>query len=440
MSKPETWKSWEGRVVDGRFPLQQYLGGSDHSAVFLTQLPGSRSEEAAIKLIEPKSAEVESELSRLRATANLSHLHLIRTMETGRCQIDGGPVLYVVMECADDNLAQILPERALEPNEVADLLPPVLDALAYLHSRGFVHGRITPSNVLAVGDQLKLSADNVHSASQSISTRRRIDAYNAPETAAGIVLPEGDIWSVGALLVAALTQNVALAEDGSESKSGLPQNIPEPFRGIARECLHLDPKRRCSLAQIQARLQPPARSVPLEPEPEPAPVRHYRYSWRMFLPVAVLILCGLGWGLYRLIFPPNPARTASVTIAASETPKSANPAPVEAAAPVATKAAPSQGAVLHQVLPDIPRSAQDTITGTIKVAVRVQVDSAGKVTAANFKSAGSSKYFARQAMQAAERWEFSAPEVNGQPASSTWLVQFRFKRTSTQATSQRVTR
>jgi TonB family protein len=440
MSKPETWKSWAGRVVDGKFPLRQYLGGSDHSAVFLTELPGPRSGRAAIKLIEPKGADIEGELSRLGASASLSHPHLIRTLETGRCQMDGGLVLYVVMECADDDLAQILPQRALEPNEVADLLPPVLDALSYLHGKGFVHGRITPSNVLAVGEQLKLSADNVYVASKAESTRRRIDAYDAPETAAGIVLPEGDIWSVGALLVAALTQNVALAEDGSGNKSGLPQNIPEPFRGIARECLHLDPKRRCSLPQIQARLQPPARSVP-EPEPGPVPpVRHYRYSWRMLIPIAVVLVFGLVWGIYRRLFSASPATTGTVNIQISEPPKAANPAPVEAAAPVAAKAQASPGAVLHQVLPEIPRSAQDTISGTIKVAVRVEVDSAGKVTSAKFKSAGSSKYFARQALQAAEHWEFSAPEVNGQPTASTWLLQFRFKRTSMQATSQRVAR
>ena len=49
----EAWKRWEGRTVDGRFPLQRYLGGSGHSAVFLTvtQPSGSDSEKAAIKLI-----------------------------------------------------------------------------------------------------------------------------------------------------------------------------------------------------------------------------------------------------------------------------------------------------------------------------------------------------------------------------------------------------
>jgi hypothetical protein len=35
-SSTEEWKKWEGRV-DGKFPLGHWLGGSEHSAVFLTE-------------------------------------------------------------------------------------------------------------------------------------------------------------------------------------------------------------------------------------------------------------------------------------------------------------------------------------------------------------------------------------------------------------------
>jgi TonB family protein len=82
----------------------------------------------------------------------------------------------------------------------------------------------------------------------------------------------------------------------------------------------------------------------------------------------------------------------------------------------------------------------NTITGTIKVAVRVQVDPSGKVTEATFKSAGSSKYFAEQALKAAQRWEFTAPEVDGQPSASTWLLQFRFKRGGIQVSPEQMKR
>jgi serine/threonine-protein kinase Stk1 len=258
MSKPDTWKSWEGLVIKGKFPLRQWLGGSDHSAVFLTEFADQHAQRAAIKLIQVDEGNAETRLSRLRATAKLSHPHLIRTFESGLCRLDGSPFVYVLMECADDDLSRILPERPLDPSEVSDLLPPVLDALSYLHKNGFVHGRVKPSNVLAAGDQLKLSSDQVAPVVQQDGGRRRRDVYDAPETAAGIISPAGDIWSAGVTLLAALAQNVTAAEQASPANRDLPETIPDPFRGIVRECLQLDPNRRCSLKEIQARMQPVA--------------------------------------------------------------------------------------------------------------------------------------------------------------------------------------
>ena len=41
-----SWKQYEGQVINNTFPLQQYLGGSSESAVFLTQLAGPQSSKA----------------------------------------------------------------------------------------------------------------------------------------------------------------------------------------------------------------------------------------------------------------------------------------------------------------------------------------------------------------------------------------------------------
>jgi len=443
MTNPE-WKSWEGRTVEGKFPLQQWLGGSDHSAVFLTQLPGVQSQRTAIKLVVGDSPWIEHQLEHVRAAIKLSHPHLIRLLEAGRCQMDKTTALFIVMEVADDDLSQILPQRPLDSTEMGELLPPVIDALAYLHDTGLVHGRIKPSNVLAVGNQLKLSSDQVAPVEDQDSNRRRRDAFDAPETAAGIISPAGDVWSVGVLIVAALTQNVAVAEEASPGNRNLPETIREPFRGIVRECLHLDPKRRCSLKEIQSRLQPEARSVPAPTEPPPAPPSSpYRYSWRMFIPIAVLIVFAVGWGLYRMIFPSVPQKSEPNTqvVEPKVTLTPASPTPTDAPKAELPKAPTSSpGSVLHQVLPDPPKSAMNTITGTIKIAIRVEVDASGKVTDSQFKTRGSSNYFANQAMDAARRWEFAPPQANGQPTASAWLLQFRFKRGSIQVSPQQLKR
>jgi TonB family protein len=444
-SKTSSWKAWAGSVVEGKFPLKLWLSASDHSAVFLTEHASQR---AAIKLIAADTADPE-QLSRWRSAAQLSHPHLIRIFDAGRSQIEGVPILYVVMEAADDDLSQLLPERALAAEEAADLLPPLLDALSYLHGKSLIHGRIQPSNVLAVGDQLKLSSDQIVSPDAVNANRRRRDLYDAPETAAGIVSSAGDLWSLGVTLVAALTQNLAFVGEAEHGGPKLPATIPEPFRGIARECLHLDPRRRCSIAEIKARLQPAGRSVPAPSEPHmknEAPVQHYRTTWRILVPVGVLVVLAFGWGLFHRSSPPAPAGVNEphkpATVTAPATNASPTPASQPAAAPSTTtpNSASSPGAVLHQALPEVSKSARNTITGTVKVNVRIEVDASGKVANARLASKPMSKYFDRLSLEAAERWEFTPAEKDGQPIASTWLLHFRFRRTSTQASPEQLKR
>lgn len=459
MSSAVAWRTWEGQKIEGKFPLRQWLGGSDHSAVFLTERP-DHPHKAAIKLIAADGANADLQLARWRENAKLSHPHLIRIFETGSCRLGDTRLLYVVLECADEDLSQILPHRPLSPSEVTELLPPLLDALGYLHGRGFVHGRVKPSNVLAIGNQLKLSSDDVLPAQNGSSARRRRDVYDAPETAMGVASPASDMWSVGATLVATLVQNTTFSGEASRGDPGLPSTMPEPFRGIARECLHFDPKRRCSIPDVLARLQPAARSVPA---PVPVPALPPRRSNRGVIAVAVLVVALLG-GLLLLSRgkggQPRPAANPPQAQApAAQSPSAPAPsAPVvtpapkpepavrpKTAAPSAPARAPSNesatgGEAIHQVLPEIPESARNTITGKIKVSVRVDVDSAGKVTNAKLTSPGPSKYFARKALQAAQEWEFQPPQVSGSPSASVWVLHFRFSRARTEANPERITR
>ena len=70
-------------------------------------------------------------------------------------------LLYIVMEYAEENLAEILPLRPLAAAEASEMLRPTAGTLAYLHQSGLAHGRIRPSNIMAVDNQLKISADGL---------------------------------------------------------------------------------------------------------------------------------------------------------------------------------------------------------------------------------------------------------------------------------------
>lgn len=85
---------------------------------------------------------------------------------------------------------------------------------------------------------------------------------------------------------------------------------------------------------------------------------------------------------------------------------------------------------MREVLPKVPKSARDTIHGTIRVKVRVMLDQAGNVAHARFDSTGPSKYFARQALQAAVGWKFVPPQPQGPNPAREWMLQFQFRRNS----------
>jgi TonB family protein len=447
-SSVEVAKTWEGRTVDGKFPLRQWLGGSDHSTVFLTERNGG--EKAAIKLIpaqnfsEGKLSE-ETQLSLWAVSATLSHAHLIRLYEFGRCRMDGERFLYVVMEVADEDLSQILPVRALAPEEVEQMLAPVVDALAFVHRAGFVHGRIKPSNVMAVDNQLKISPDSLRETGEPGA--RRDGRYDAPEAATALTAAS-DVWSIGALLVTVLTQREPdlLKRDGGELV--VSDAVPEPFRGIARRCLRVNPQQRCSLADIlnKPRVIEPVKVV-ATPAREPEETGNQKSLW---IGGAILVVMALVLATWLAMRGSHENSSASAPAPVVEAPTAQTPAaqnstsqnlpaqsPTTSASPVGEKPTTKEtahGSVLNRVTPPISNSAQHGIHGRLKVSVQVSVNTVGSVFATKLVSAGPSSYFANQALEAARGWKFKPPMIGGQAANSEWLLHFQFTRTGTQVT------
>src|SRR4029077_8065122 len=253
----ESWKRWEGRTVDGRFPLQRYLGGSGHSAVFLTvtQPRGSDSEKAAIKLIRAGAGDANHQFLQWKAASELTHPNLIRIFEAGRGELDGTELLYVVMEYAEENLSQILPERALTAEETRGMLAPVLRTLQFVHDKGFVHGHIQPSNILAVADQVKLSSDTLSMAGERSSGARAASAHAPPEAVTGASSTAGDVWQLGMTLIEVLTQHLPVWDRARMSAPQVPAAVPEPFREIAGHCLQVTAGERWTVGEILRRVE-----------------------------------------------------------------------------------------------------------------------------------------------------------------------------------------
>jgi TonB family protein len=449
-------KQWEGQLVDGLFPLRQYLGGDETGAVFETEFEGQR---AAIKVVEAAGRDADQLIFNWRLASKVSHPHLIPLWKVGRCRLDGTAVAYVVMECAEENLGQVLPERSLTPSEAKDMLAPTLDAIACIHREGFVHGRLTPAHVMAVNDCLKLSSDNLRRAGEMDDQPSLQGAFRAPEVAAGGKLsPAGDIWALGVTLVETLTQRRP-AWTGTENKLVLPEGVTEPFLTIVRQCLRPQAQERWTAAQISTHLEAP----PVEPKKS----RRWWYTGAAVAALAILALWLGRWSTDPIrpsvtssrpaATPENPVGSAPAAqasppadstsppgdrAAASPPPASPEPAvpvsgvatPPSAAEPAPEPAAEAPSAssdVVKQPMPEVLAKARRSIQGKVNVNLRVHTDAYGDVREATLEPPSVSRYFSGVALKAVRHWKFRPVKAGESYIPQDWTVRFEFTRADT---------
>lgn len=449
---------WEGRTIDGAFSLRQFLGSGDNSAVFLTSY---EERPAAIKLLHVEPGKADAQLSQWRAAAKLSHPNLIRIYGMGRCELDALPLVYLVMEYADEDLSQVLPHRSLSTIEAREMLAPALSALEYLHRQGFVHAHLKPSNIMAVDDCLKLSSDGVSRAGAKDEIAP--GAYDPPERLSGVVSPAGDVWSLGVTLIEVLTGRRPVS--GAEVRPAA--DLPEPFSAIVHHSLERDARERWTIPQISKHLTAPEGTSAAFA----GPARRKRYA-----PVGVLILVALVVVVVAGVMirhtdtsapaaatptttsnapePPHqpqqaqperpklePAKPEKVAKQVEPKPKSEPEAraakPTAAVQPEAEPVKENAGTPA-QPLPDISAQARSTIRGKVKLSVRVDVDPSGAVTDAKIEPPGGSRYFSGLALKTVRQWKFEPVKVNGSETGQRWRVRFEFLRTGTKAQRQRL--
>ncbi len=360
------WTEYEGRIIDGAFPLTKLIEPEGRSAFFSTS--NGTGVPTVIRLIEAHF-DGDEILTRWRGIAALNHPNLVKLKSFGHVVVDETSLVYAVMEPVDANLGELLKQRRLTEPETKQLATSLLAALDALHSSGFVHEHVVPENVLAVGETIKLRSDCI---------RETLEGEE------GCALKRKDVRDYATVVLQALTQQRRL----EDAMRDLP--LPAPFEQIIRKGISGD----WGLEQIGAALksttttaQPPVAplpaavaearversvvapvvapplvarriQVPVNDEPRGVGMRGIAYG------VGTLLILLLGWYFVH-------SRAASSNSAGKGAPAPAQVAlqsvPVAETSPAAANAGPSAPAVTAKIAPRGAQKPSDDSYGRWRV-------------------------------------------------------------------------
>ncbi|MFF4112232.1 serine/threonine-protein kinase [Streptomyces sp. NPDC001714] len=411
------------RVIAGRYRLGKRLGRGGMGVVWRAadRLLGRQ---VAVKelTVDDSLSDDDARLRRERtlreaqAVAQLHHPHIIVVHDV----VEDGGRPYIVMELIEGgSLAdRISRSGPVDVGEAARIGIALLSALRAAHGAGVLHRDIKPANVLveAATGRVVLTdfgIAQVAGATTLTETGSFVGSpeYTAPERmSGGRSGPASDLWSLGALLCAALSGESPFRRD---SLGGIlhavvsdeirPPAQAEPLLPVVRGLLERDPERRLGAAEAELMLRgfletgavtgagdaaqsagvasytPTQRDVPLPPAPEPAVPP--RPSTRGVLVAALLVaaMAGAGVSAATLLFhgggggtTPGPGGTTAVSAS-----HPANPS-ATATTPSPSSTAPPPATTHSRTAPSGYRLVQDPAGFSLAVPARFTRDPQGE--------------------------------------------------------------
>ncbi len=234
----ELWNDYEGKLLDGQFRLERLIGPKGRSAFFTTRRPDGTA--ATIRVIESLNDE-DVILARWNSVRQMDEPAIVTILACNKTVLDGVHLVYAVLETMDAELADLLRERPLAPDEARQMAFSVVTALDALHAKGLIHEHVEAESVLAKGEEVKLRGDCVR---------------EAPDGMEGDTLRRRDAHDLAMLVGYALTQR----RDIGQAK------LPRPFDDLVRNGM----SGTWGLKEMAAVVRPPVAVAPLAAAAPPA--------------------------------------------------------------------------------------------------------------------------------------------------------------------------
>lgn len=277
------------RVLVGRYRLEGRLGRGGMGVVWRAtdRLLGRQVAVKELSVDEGDALDAdeagqrrERTLREARALAQLGHPHIIGVHDV--IEADGRP--YIVMELVDGpSLAELISRTGpVDAREAARIGIALLGALRKAHDSGVLHRDLKPANVLLETDTGRVVLTDfgiaqVTGAATLTESGSFLGSpeYTAPERMSGSRTgPESDLWSLGALLCAAVSGISPFRRDSLSAVllAVVSDEIRVPAQAgellpVIRGLLERDPDRRLDAAEAERMLRAYAETGRVPPLP-----------------------------------------------------------------------------------------------------------------------------------------------------------------------------
>jgi transcriptional regulator with GAF, ATPase, and Fis domain/serine/threonine protein kinase/Tfp pilus assembly protein PilF len=256
------------KIINKRYEVLEKLGEGGMGSVLLV-LDKLAEENRALKLLSTgslSSGDIEVLTHEFKSLTELRHPNIARVYEFGYEEGEGVPFFTSEHVPGRDLFAAT---RGMAPEEIYPLMAQILRALDYLHSRGYIHNDLKPSNILVIPPDkgrakkgeatvklidfgLLRDVSDVRSSAVAGTIH-----YLAPEKILrGQSDPRSDLYSLGISLYQIFTgdlpfaggSTISLIRDQVELPPAPPRTknpaIPEPLEAILLRLLAKEPENR----------------------------------------------------------------------------------------------------------------------------------------------------------------------------------------------------
>ncbi len=241
------------------YQIIKQLGRGGMATVYLA-LQESVDREVALKIMSPALMVDpnfgERFLREARIAAKLHHRHVVGVHDVGKY----GDIHYIAMEYVSGGSAHRDDGKPVEVTFVLRVVREIATALAYAHSKGFVHRDVKPDNILMREDGSSALTDfGIARANDSATRMTRTGAvigtphYMSPEQARGRPLDgRADLYSLGCVLFEMLMGRVPFVADDplavgimhiTEPVPKLALNL-QPLQGMLERMMAKTPEER----------------------------------------------------------------------------------------------------------------------------------------------------------------------------------------------------